>query len=55
AAHAAAFSWEHTTDALLASYRRAIRDFTAERQRRSRDRASMRKPRRWAPRRGVDA
>jgi D-inositol-3-phosphate glycosyltransferase len=55
AAHAATFSWEHTTDALLASYRRAIRDFTAERQRRFRDRASMRKPRRWAPRRGVDA
>jgi D-inositol-3-phosphate glycosyltransferase len=55
AAHAATFSWEHTTDALLASYRRAIRDFTAERQRWFRDRASMRKPRRWAPRRGVDA
>jgi D-inositol-3-phosphate glycosyltransferase len=55
AAHAATFSWEHTTDALLASYRRAIREFTAERQRRFRDRASMRKPRRWAPRRGVDA
>ena len=54
-AHAATFSWEHTTDALLASYRRAIRDFTAERQRRVRDRASMRKPRRWASRRGVDA
>ena len=55
AAHAATFSWENTTDALLASYRRAIGDFTAERQRRFRDRASMRKPRRWAPRRGVDA
>ncbi|WP_276013193.1 D-inositol-3-phosphate glycosyltransferase [Mycobacterium conspicuum] len=54
-AHAATFSWEHTTDALLASYRRAIREFTAERQRRVRDRASMRTPRRWAPRRGVDA
>jgi D-inositol-3-phosphate glycosyltransferase len=55
AAHAATFSWEDTTDALLASYRRAIGDFTAERQRRFRDRASMRKPRRWTPRRGVDA
>ena len=55
AAHAATFSWEHTTDALLASYRCAIGDFTAERQRRVRDRASMRKPRRWTPRRGVDA
>jgi D-inositol-3-phosphate glycosyltransferase len=55
AAHAASFSWENTTDALLASYRRAIGDYTALRQRRFRDRASMRKPRRWTPRRGVDA
>jgi D-inositol-3-phosphate glycosyltransferase len=55
AAHAATFSWENTTDALLASYRRAIGDFTAERQRRFRDRASMRKPRHWTPRRGVGA
>jgi D-inositol-3-phosphate glycosyltransferase len=55
AAHAATFSWENTTDALLASYRRAIGDFTAERQRRVRDRASMRKPRHWTPRRGVGA
>jgi D-inositol-3-phosphate glycosyltransferase len=56
-AHAANFSWENTTDALLASYRRAIGDFTA-RQRRGAvklDRASMRKPRRWTSRRGVDA
>ena len=29
--HAAAFSWDHTVDALLASYRRAIGDFTARR------------------------
>ena len=43
------------TRRLLASYRRAIGDFTAERQRRFRDRASMRKPRRWAPRQGVGA
>jgi D-inositol-3-phosphate glycosyltransferase len=55
AAHAANFSWENTTDALLASYRRAIGDFTALRQRRFRDRAAMRKPRRWTTRRGVDA
>jgi D-inositol-3-phosphate glycosyltransferase len=55
AAHAATFSWENTTDALLASYRRAIGDFTAERQRPIRDRVSVRKPRRWAPRRGVGA
>lgn len=32
AAHAATFSWDHTTDALLGSYRRAIRDYTAERR-----------------------
>ncbi len=58
AAHAATFSWENTTDALVASYRRAIGNFTAERQRRGGlklDRASMRKPRRWTPRRGVGA
>jgi D-inositol-3-phosphate glycosyltransferase len=30
AAHAATFSWENTTDALLASYRRAIADFRAQ-------------------------
>ena len=55
AEHAATFSWENTTDALLASYRRAIGDFTAERQRRVRDRVAARKPRRWTPRRGVGA
>ncbi len=55
AAHAATFSWENTTDALLASYRRAIGDFPGERQRRVRDRASMRRPRRWSSRRGVGA
>src|SRR5208337_789073 len=32
AAHAATFSWDNTTDALLASYRRAIGNFTAERR-----------------------
>jgi len=59
AAHAATFSWENTTDALLASYRRAIGDFAAERQRRGAglisDRVSVRRPRRWTPRRGVGA
>jgi D-inositol-3-phosphate glycosyltransferase len=58
AAHAATFSWENTTDALLASYRRAIGEFAAERQRRSGakvDRVAARKPRRWASRRGVGA
>jgi D-inositol-3-phosphate glycosyltransferase len=55
AAHAATFSWENTTDALLASYRRAIGDFTAGRQPRVRDRVAARKPRRWASRRGVGA
>ena len=55
AAHAATFSWENTTDALLSSYRRAIGDFAAERQRRVPDRVAARKPRHWTPRRGVGA
>ncbi|MDD4866033.1 MAG: D-inositol-3-phosphate glycosyltransferase [Mycobacterium sp.] len=55
AAHAATFSWDNTTDALLASYRRAVAGFTAERQRRVRDRVSAGRPRRWASRRGVGA
>jgi D-inositol-3-phosphate glycosyltransferase len=57
AAHAATFSWENTTDALLSSYRRAIGNFAAERQRRGRDRdrVAARKPRHWTPRRGVGA
>lgn len=55
AAHAATFSWDNTTDALLASYRRAIGEFPAERQRRVRHRAAMRRPRHWSPRRGVGA
>lgn len=55
ATHAATFSWENTTEALLASYRCAIGDFTAGRRRRVRDWASSRKPRRWTQRRGVDA
>ena len=55
AAHAATFSWDNTTDALLASYRRAIGDFPAERQRRVRPRAATRRPRHWSQRRGVGA
>ncbi|WP_244895956.1 D-inositol-3-phosphate glycosyltransferase [Mycobacterium asiaticum] len=58
AKHAATFSWQNTTDALLASYRHAIGDFTADRQRRVRDLrdlAAKRKPRRWTARRGVGA
>jgi D-inositol-3-phosphate glycosyltransferase len=55
AQHAATFSWENTTDALLASYRRAIGDYTARRQRRVRDLIAVRKPRRWTARRGVGA
>ena len=55
AGHAATFSWENTTDALLASYRRAIADFSAGRQRRVRDLVAKRKPRRWSARRGVGA
>ncbi|MGF2953136.1 D-inositol-3-phosphate glycosyltransferase, partial [Mycobacterium sp. THU-M116] len=58
-AHASRFSWETTADALLASYRRAIGDFTGGRRRRggalSSDRASARGPRRWVSRRGVGA
>ena len=55
AQHAATFSWENTTDALLTSYRRAIDDFSAGRQRRVRDLVAKRKPRRWSARRGVGA
>ncbi len=52
--HAAMFSWENTVEALLASYRRAITDFTAGRHRR-RDLAAARRARRWMPRREVRA
>ncbi|WP_246540985.1 D-inositol-3-phosphate glycosyltransferase [Mycobacterium spongiae] len=57
AQHAATFSWENTTNALLASYRRAIADFAAAHPRRDviSDRAAMRRPRRWTSRRGVGA
>jgi len=53
AAHAATFSWDNTTDALLASYRRAIGDFRAQQQ--LRELVSIRNALRWTPRRGVDA
>jgi D-inositol-3-phosphate glycosyltransferase len=48
--HAAAFSWDNTVDALLASYRRAISEFTAAR-RSVRDLASVRRARRRPSRR----
>jgi D-inositol-3-phosphate glycosyltransferase len=50
-AHAATFSWEHTVDALLASYGRAITDYTARHPRR--DNAARRTGRRFSIRRGV--
>lgn len=50
AAHAATFSWEHTVDALLASYGRAIADFRARHQP-----VARRTGRRFARRRGVRA
>jgi D-inositol-3-phosphate glycosyltransferase len=40
--HAATFSWDNTVDALLASYRRAIGEFTARRS--VRNLASARRP-----------
>ncbi|MCV7123905.1 D-inositol-3-phosphate glycosyltransferase [Mycobacterium lacus] len=59
ARHAATFSWENTTDALLDSYCRAIGEFTTARQRRETDRISdlvaVRGPRGWTLRRGVGA
>ncbi|MFV0495279.1 D-inositol-3-phosphate glycosyltransferase [Mycobacterium sp.] len=53
--HAATFSWENTTEALLASYRRAIGEFNAVRQGRVRELVSKHRPRRWTARRGVGA
>jgi D-inositol-3-phosphate glycosyltransferase len=59
ARHATTFSWENTTDALLDSYRRAIGEFTAARQRREVDMISdlvaVRGSRGWTSRRGVGA
>ncbi|MBI3216177.1 MAG: D-inositol-3-phosphate glycosyltransferase [Mycobacterium sp.] len=55
-AHAAGFSWEHTTDALLAAYDRAIADYGRTHQRvPARDAAARRPSRRWSRRRGVRA
>jgi D-inositol-3-phosphate glycosyltransferase len=54
--HAATFSWEHTVDALLAGYSRAITDYGIGHQRSAaRDLLSRRNGRRWAMRRGVRA
>jgi len=52
-AHAATFSWAHTVDALLASYRRAITDHRARDQ--QRDAAARRNGRIFTRRRGVRA
>lgn len=55
-AHAAEFSWDHTADALLASYSRAIGDYTGTHHRGPvRDVAARRSGRRWSRRRGVRA
>lgn len=51
--HAAGFSWQRTVDAQLACYATAIDDFTARRSVRAL--GSVRRARRWAPRRGVRA
>jgi len=51
--HAATFSWAHTVDALLASYRRAITDYGARHPRP--DVAARRNGRRFSLRRGVRA
>jgi D-inositol-3-phosphate glycosyltransferase len=50
--HAAAFSWGHTVDALLASYGRAITDYRARHQRAD---VPPRRARRFTLRRGVRA
>ncbi|MGI9126183.1 MAG: glycosyltransferase, partial [Mycobacterium sp.] len=54
--HAARFSWDHTVDALLASYGRAIADYARTHQRSAApDLLARRNSRRWAIRRGVRA
>ncbi len=50
--HAAAFSWRHTVDALLAGYTRAIADYRGPRPRRD---AAASRSRRFLMRRGVRA
>jgi D-inositol-3-phosphate glycosyltransferase len=55
-AHAAGFSWDHTVDALLASYGRAMGDDPGSRQRSPvRELTARRNGRRWTMRRGVRA
>jgi D-inositol-3-phosphate glycosyltransferase len=54
--HAGRFSWDHTVDALLASYGRAIGDYGRTHQRSAaRDQLARRTGRRWTMRRGVRA
>ena len=53
-AHASQFSWDHTVDALLASYGSAIADYRRT-HRSVRDLTGRRPGRRWAMRRGVRA
>ena len=51
-AHAAGFSWDHTVDALLASYGQAMTDYRA---RHPRQEPAPRRGRRFSIRRGVRA
>ncbi len=52
--HAGRFSWDHTVDALLSSYGRAIADYGHTHQRSAaRDLLARRNGRRWVPRRSV--
>ena len=55
-AHASTFSWEHTVDALLAAYDRAIADYARSHPRPAAAAPSARRgARRWTRRRGVRA
>ncbi|MGK2882920.1 MAG: D-inositol-3-phosphate glycosyltransferase [Mycobacterium sp.] len=54
-AHAAQFSWDHTVDALLHSYRRAIADYSATHQRPPTPAPVRARARRWSARRSVRA
>ena len=52
--HASMFSWDHTVDALLGAYQRAIADYARTHQRTPvRDAVARRGARRWTLRRGV--
>jgi D-inositol-3-phosphate glycosyltransferase len=53
--HAAGFSWEHTTDALLASYDKAIAEYRLTHGPATSPSAVRRPSRRWTRRRGVRA